>query len=122
MTLQPLLDHRLAVVGGIVQIQDEPLGLGVSLSQQPQQVDELLAVDVVSGQPQVQVFLVVGAIRPQDVQPFATAAHAHQKPLPDQQPAGIDQVQPPDRMAGIHEIPPRVACPSASWPSAAGTS
>ena len=86
---------------------------GCRSPQQPQQVDELLAVDVVPGQPQVEVFLVVGAIRPQDVQPLAAAAHAHQEPLPHQQPAGIHQVQAPDGMAGIHEVPPRVR--GASW-------
>src|SRR4051794_40432326 len=75
------------------------------LEHMAQQVDELLAVDVVACQPQVKVFLVVGAVRPEYVQPLPPAAHADQETLPDQQPAGEDQVKPPDRVARIHEIP-----------------
>jgi hypothetical protein len=35
------------VIPGVVQVQDKPGGLRVAGPQQPQQVDELLAVDVV---------------------------------------------------------------------------
>ena len=74
--------------------------------QRLQQVDELLAVDVLPGQPQVHVVVIVGAVRPQDVQPLAAVADADEEPLPDQQPAGIEQVQAPDRVAGVHEVAP----------------
>ena len=83
---------------------------GMPLLQHPQQVDELLTIDVVSGQSQVEVFLVIWAIRPQDVQPLATATHAHQQPLSHQQPAGKHQGKAPDGVAGVHEIPPGVSC------------
>ena len=73
-----------------------------------QQVDELLPVDVVLGQAQVQVFLIIRTIGAQDVQSLATAAHPHQQPLPQQQPAGVDQIQSPDRVTGVHEIATRV--------------
>ena len=81
-------------------------GLGMPPPQQAQQVDELLAIDVASGQAQVQVLVVVGAIRPQDVQPLAAAAHPDVETLADQQPAGVDQVEAPDGMAGVDEIAP----------------
>ena len=106
MAGQPLLDHRLAVVPGVVQVQDELLGLGVLGPQHLQQVDELLAGDVVLGQPEVHVVVVVGAVRPQDVQPLAAAADADVIPLPDQQPAAVEQLQAPDRVAGVHEVAP----------------
>src|SRR5260370_16618866 len=74
--------------------------------QQPQQVYELLPVDVVPRQTQIQVFLFVWAIRPQNVQPLPATTHPRQKTLPHQQPARIDQFQPPQRMTSIHELPP----------------
>src|SRR5262249_14896619 len=83
---------------------DEPRGLGM-LGQHPlKQLDELLAGDVLLGQPQVHVVVIVGAVGPQDVQPLAAAADAHVMPLPDQQPAAVEQLQAPDRVAGVHEV------------------
>ena len=82
------------------------LGVGVLRPQRLQQLDELLAGDVLLGQPQVHVVVVVGAVGPEDVQPLAAVAHAHVEPLARQQPAGIQQVHAPDRVAGVHEIPP----------------
>jgi hypothetical protein len=94
VTLQPLPDDSLWVGGGVVQVEEELLGLGMSRSQPIQQVDELLAIDAASGQAQVEVFVVLGAIGPEDVQTLATIAYADVEPLPDQQPAGIQQPQP----------------------------
>src|SRR4051794_917631 len=72
----------------------------------PQQLDELLAGDVLLRQSEVHVVVVVGAVGPEDVQPLPPVAHAHVEPLPDQQPAGIEQIHAPDRVAGVHEVPP----------------
>src|SRR5262245_54169584 len=79
--------------------------------QQAQQVHELLPVDVVPRQPQVQVLLVVRAVRPQDVEPLPAAAHPRQESLPHQQPARVDQLQPPQRMTGVHEVAARAPRP-----------
>src|SRR5512135_2783471 len=106
VALQPVPDERLLVVGGVVQVEDELFGLGMSRSQQAQQVDELLAIDAASGQAQVEVLVVVGAVGPEDVQPLAPVADTDVEALPDQQPARVEQPQPPDGMAGIDEIPP----------------
>src|SRR5262249_32903080 len=59
------------------------------------------------GQTQVEVFLILRTVGSQDVQPFPTPTHADQKALSPQQPATIDQLQAPDRVAGIHEVAPR---------------
>src|SRR5262249_7914731 len=48
---------------------------------------------------------------PQDVQPLPAAAHPRQEALPHQQPAGVDQLLTPQRMAGIHEIAARAPGP-----------
>src|SRR5207245_11815157 len=42
--------------------------------------------------------------RSHDVQPFPTAAHAHQARLSDQQQAAVQQLDAPDRMARIDEV------------------
>src|SRR5439155_21245898 len=63
--------------------------------------------DVIPRQTQVQVFVILRAIRPQDIQALPAATHAHEETLTHQQPAGIDQVQPPDRLTGIDEIETR---------------
>ena len=55
---------------------------------------------------QIDVVVIVGAVRPKDVQPPPPIAHAHVEPLAPQQSAGIQQVHAPDRVAGVHEIPP----------------
>src|SRR5512132_3403653 len=106
VTLQPLRHDGLLEVGGIVQVEDELLGLGMGRTQQAQQVDELLAIDAASGQAQVEVIMVVGAVGPEDVQPLAPVADTDLEALPDQQPARVEQPQSPDGMAGIDEIPP----------------
>src|SRR5262245_9459630 len=112
MPLQPLLDHRAVVVTRPVHVHDEALGLWVRREKQPQEVDELHAVDVVTSKPVVDVLVVVWAIRPEDVQPLASRAHAHQETLAQQQPAGVDQVQAPNGMAGIGVV---AACPWGVW-------
>ena len=48
--------------------------------------------------------MVVGAVGPQDVQSLPTASDTHVVPLPDQQPAAVEQLQAPDRMARVHEV------------------
>ena len=106
MSRQPRLHARLAVVAGVAQVEDEPRRLGVPGPQRLQQPDELLAGDVLPRQPEVHVVVVVGAVGPEDVQPLATVAHAHVEPLAHQEPAGIQQVHAPDRVAGVHEVPP----------------
>src|SRR5262249_16993226 len=75
--------------------------------QQPKEVDELLAVDVVARDPVVDGLVVVGAVRPEDVQPLAATAHAHQEALADQQPATIHQVQAPDGVTRIDVVAAR---------------
>src|SRR5215470_17780691 len=50
--------------------------------------------------------MILRAVRPQDVQPLAASAHAHQEALSPQQPATVDQFQAPDRVTGIHEVAP----------------
>src|SRR3954449_8377457 len=65
------------------------------------------SVDVVPCQPVIHVLVVIGAIAAKDVQAFASAAHAHQKPLADQQPAAKHQVHAPHRVAGIDVVAPR---------------
>src|SRR5512135_77940 len=103
VTLQPLRHDGLLEVGGIVQVEDELLGLRMSCTQQAQQVDELLAIDAASGQAQVEVIMVVGAVGPEDVQPLAPVADADVGPLTEQEPARVEQAQPPDGVAGIDE-------------------
>jgi len=49
--------------------------------------------------------VVLGAVGPQEGQPLPTTPDTYQEPLADQQPAGVEQAQAPDRMAGIDEIP-----------------
>src|SRR5512142_2779558 len=104
MAGQPLLHHRLAVVLGIVQVEDELLRLGMLGQQLLQELDELLAGDVLRRQAEVHVVVIVRAVSPQDVQAFAAVADADVMPLPDQEPAAVEQVQAPDRMAGVHEV------------------
>src|SRR5512135_435201 len=106
VALQPVPDERLLGVGGVVQVEDELFGLGMSRTQQAQQVDEWLAMDAASGPAQVEVLVVVGAVGPEDVQPLAPVADTDVEALPDQQPARGEQPQSPDGMAGIDEIPP----------------
>src|SRR4051794_17802054 len=106
MSRQPLLHHRLAVVLRIVQVQQELLRVGMFHLQFLQQLDELLPGDVLLRQSEVHGVVIVGAVGPEDVQPLPSVAHAYIEPLPDQQPAGIEQVQAPDRVAGVHEVPP----------------
>jgi hypothetical protein len=48
--------------------------------------------------------VVLGAVGPQDVQAFPATPDAHQEPLADQQPAAVEHLHAPDRMAGIDEI------------------
>src|SRR4051794_41661725 len=48
--------------------------------------------------------VIVGAVGPQDVQPLAAAADADVISLADQRPAAVEQVQAPDRVAGVHEV------------------
>src|SRR5262249_60153918 len=55
----------------------------------------------------VAVVVLPGAVRPKDVPPLPAAAHAHHQALSPQQPATVDLFQPPDRLAGIHEVTPR---------------
>src|SRR3954449_6352835 len=74
--------------------------------QRLQQLDELLPRDVLLRQPEVHIVVVVGAIGPEDVQPLPAIAHPHVEPLTHEQPAGIQQVHAPDRVAGVHEVPP----------------
>src|SRR3954454_6592449 len=106
MSGQPFLHTRLAVVFRIVQVEDEFLGVRMLRPHLLQQLDELFPGDVLLHQAEVHVVVIVRAVRPEDVQPLPPVAHAHIEPLPDQQPAGIEQVQAPDRVASVHEIPP----------------
>src|SRR4051795_3710397 len=103
---QPLLHTWLAVVFRIVQVEDEFLGVRMLRPHLLQQLDELLPGDVLLRQAEVHVVVIVWAVRPEDVQPLPPVAHAHVESLPDQKPAGIKQVQAPDRVARVHEIPP----------------
>ena len=48
--------------------------------------------------------MIFRAVGSQDVQPLASAANLDVKPLPDQQPAVVDQLEAPDGMAGIDEV------------------
>ena len=50
--------------------------------------------------------MVVGAVRPQDIQPLAAAADAYLEPLPDQQPAAKQHFQAIQRMDAVEEIAP----------------
>src|ERR1039457_1192818 len=109
-TRQPLLDHRLVVILRAIDIQNELLGFRMSSQEQPQKVDELLAVDVVASQTDVQILLVVRAVGPQDVQAFASRTNANQETLPDQQPAAEHQVHPPNGMTSIHIVATGARC------------
>src|SRR5512133_3536120 len=51
--------------------------------------------------------MIIRAVSSQDVQPLAAVADADVMPLPNQEPAAVEQVQAPDRMAGIHEVATR---------------
>src|SRR5262249_32062988 len=46
-----------------------------------------------------------------EAEPPAAAPHPRQEALPHQQPAGVDQLQPPPRMTGIHEVAARTPGP-----------
>src|SRR5918997_3706670 len=104
MSRQPLLHHRLAVILRIVQVQQELLCLRMLRPHLLQQLDELLAGDVLLRQSEVHIVVVVGAVRSEDVQPLPPVAHAYVVALTHQKPAGIQQVHPPDRVASIDEI------------------
>jgi hypothetical protein len=107
MPFQPCLDDWTTVVSRPIHIQNEVLGLRVQRPQQPQEVDELLPRDVCARQAEVYVLVIVRTIPAQDVQAFAAAAHTHQKPLAEQQPAAKHQVQAPNRMTGIDIVAAR---------------
>src|SRR5215216_3114255 len=113
MPPQPSLDDGAAVIARPVHVEDEALGLRVQGPQQPEEVDELLAIDVVARQPVVDILVVVGAVGAEDVQALAPRAHAHQEPLPQQQPAAEHQVQAPHRVAGVDVVAPG---PRGPWP------
>ena len=53
---------------------------------------------------QVDVFLVLGTIGAQNVEPFAATPYADVEALATQEPAGIDGFQAPDGMAGIDKV------------------
>src|SRR4051794_17342687 len=106
MAGQPLLHAGLAVIPRIVQVEDELLGVGVLRPQRLEQLDELLAGDVLLGQAEVHIIVIIRAVGPEDVQSLATVAHADVEPLAHEQPAGIEQVHAPDRVAGVDEVPP----------------
>src|SRR3954469_18757772 len=76
----------------------------MSIQEYPHEVDELLPVDVVPAQANVKILLVVRAVRPQDVQSLASRPNASQETLPDQQPAAVHQIHPPNGMTSIHII------------------
>src|SRR5271170_1409424 len=104
MTPQPVLHHRRPLVFCPIDIEDKTLYFWVACPQQSQQIHELFAIDIVPGQPNVQVFVIVGAISPKDVQTLPATSHPRQKTLPDQQLTAIDEIQSPNRMTGIHEV------------------
>src|SRR5206468_9548757 len=85
-------------------VQEELLRVGVLGQQLLQQLDELLTGDVLLRRAEVHVVVIVGAVGPQDVQSLAAIADAHVVPLTDRQPAAVQQLQAPDRMAGVHEV------------------
>ena len=101
MTCQPLLDHRLAIIRGTIHVKDDLLRFGLGFPNHSQEIDKLLAIDVVSRQAIIQIVVSVGVIGADDVQTLATRPHAHQQTLSQQQPAAINQVHAPHRVAGI---------------------
>ena len=97
VTCQPLLHAGLAIIGGVVQVEDELLGLGVPLRNSRSRLTNCSPLMLLRLRRQVQVLVVVRAIGPQDVQPMAARAHFDLETLADQQPAVVDQLQRPRR-------------------------
>ena len=67
MSSQPILDHGFAVILRPIHIQNEALGLRVQVAEHAQQVDELLAIDVVPDKTDVHILVIIGAVRPENV-------------------------------------------------------
>jgi len=100
----PLLEDTGMLITGVVQMEYERGGVGVFALDLLQQFDDFGGRNGAAGLAQVDVFLVLGTIGPQNVEPFAAAAYANIKALSTQKPAAVDGFQAPDGMAGVDKV------------------
>src|SRR5262249_35570984 len=71
---------------------------------QREQFDQALCIQVLIRVASIQILLVIGAIRPQDVQTLASATDADLESLSGQQPAVENHLHPVHRMYAIEEV------------------
>src|SRR5436305_12510266 len=94
------------VFRGNYWVDDEHLDLGMPLHHLGEYIDHALRRQVLLGIPLIQIFMIIGADRPQDVQTFAATPDRHLQALPPEQPAIEQRLLPPHRMDAIEEVAP----------------
>src|SRR5262249_28238354 len=88
----------------VIQVDPEILRPGMLAPHQREQLDHALRVQVLARVAPAQVLHVVGAARPEGVQPLAAPADADLETLPCQQPAVGHHLQPVQRVHAVDEM------------------
>src|SRR5579859_2221597 len=102
--LDPLRQELGMLILGVVQVDAEVLRVRILAHHQREQFDHTLGIEVRVGVAAVEILVVVGAERPEDVQSLAATADTDLEALAYQQPAVEHHFQPIERMDSVHEI------------------